>query len=96
MTIIVGYLPAKGGRASLELGVAAGPVRAATRPIAVTTVVPRHWSTPSMAKVDAEFAGWAHEQGEANLRQASAYLADSAPDVEPTLHRWRDGRCRRR
>ncbi len=86
MTIIVGYLPAKGGRASLELGaLLARSGRSET--VAVTTVVPRHWATPSMAKVDAEFAGWAHEQGEANLRQASAYLAERAPDVETTLHR---------
>ncbi|MGS0688014.1 universal stress protein [Nakamurella sp. GG22] len=86
MTIIVGYLPAKGGRASLELAaLLARSGRSET--VAVTTVVPRHWATPSMAKVDAEFAGWAHEQGEANLRQASAYLTERAPDVKVTLHR---------
>ncbi len=86
MTIIVGYLPTKGGRASLEL--AAMLARSGRREeIAVTTVVPRHWSTPSMAKVDAEFAGWAHEQGEAVLQQAADYLAERAPDVAATLHR---------
>ena len=52
MTIVVGYLPAKGGRASLDLAaVLARSGRA--EPVAVVTVVPQHWTTPSMAKVDA-------------------------------------------
>ncbi len=86
MTVVVGYLPAKGGRAALEL--AALLARSGrTEQVAVMTVVPRHWSTPSMARVDAEFAGWAREQGEAILDQASAYLADRAPDVKASLHR---------
>ena len=80
MTIVVGYLPAKGGRASLDLAaVLARSGRA--EPIAVVTVVPQHWATPSMAKVDAEFAAWAHQQGEDALDQARQYLAGKWPDV---------------
>jgi len=66
MTIVVGYLPAKGGRASLDLAAVLARSGSA-EPVAVVTVVPQHWATPSLAKVDAEFAAWAHQQGEAAL-----------------------------
>lgn len=85
MTIVVGYLPAKGGRASLDLAaVLARSGRAES--VAVVTVVPPHWTTPSMAKVDAEFAAWAHQQGEAALDQARQYVAGKWPDVQMTFH----------
>ena len=86
MTIVVGYLPTKGGRASLELACLLAR-SGREEPIAVTTVVPQHWSTPSMARVDAEFEAWAQQQGEAALRTAAGYLADRAPDVPTSLHR---------
>jgi nucleotide-binding universal stress UspA family protein len=85
MTIIVGYLPDKGGRASLDLATllaSSGRKEA----IAVVTVVPQHWSTPSMAKVDAEFVAWADEQGSAALDRARGYLAGKHPEVEATFH----------
>ena len=85
MTIVVGYLPAKGGRASLDLAaVLARSGRA--EPVAVVTVVPQHWTTPSMAKVDAEFAAWSHQQGEDALDQARKYLVDKWPDTAATFH----------
>ena len=71
MTIVVGYLPAKGGRASLDLAAVLARSGLA-EPVAVVTVVPQHWATPSMAKVDAEFAAWAHQQGEDALDQAGS------------------------
>ena len=85
MTIVVGYLPAKGGRASIDLAAVlarSGPAE----PVAVVTVVPQHWATPSMAKVDAEFAAWAQQQGEDALDQARQYLAGKWPDVQVTFH----------
>jgi nucleotide-binding universal stress UspA family protein len=84
MTIVVGYLPAKGGRASLDL--AAVLARSGvTEHVAVVTVVPRHWTTPSMAKVDAEFAAWSHQLGEDALDQARRYLTAKWPDVAATF-----------
>lgn len=85
MTIVVGYLPDKGGRASLDL---ASLLACSGRkePIAVVTVVPQHWSTPSLAKVDAEFVAWANEQGSAALERARAYLSEKHPNVEATFH----------
>lgn len=85
MTIVVGYLPAKGGRASLDLAAALAGSGTA-EPIAVVTVVPQHWATPSMAKVDAEFAAWAHQQGEAALTQARQYLEGKWPSVQAAFH----------
>ena len=51
MTIVVGYLPAKGGRASLDLAAVLARSGVAEQ-VAVVTVVPQHWTTPSMAKVE--------------------------------------------
>ena len=53
MTIIVGYQPDKGGRSTLELATLLAQ-SGRKEPLAVVTVVPQHWSTPSMAKVDGE------------------------------------------
>lgn len=86
MTIVVGYLPAKGGRASLDL--AALLARSgSSEQVAVVTVVPAHWTTPSMAKVDAEFAIWAHEQGDKALATAREYLTTKWADVDASFHR---------
>jgi nucleotide-binding universal stress UspA family protein len=40
-----------------------------------------------MAKVDAEFAAWAHEQGDQALAKAGEYLATKWPDVDASFHR---------
>src|SRR6478735_6125909 len=85
MTIAVGYLPAKGGRASLDLAAVLARSGVAEQ-VAVVTVVPQHWASPSMAKVDAEFAAWAHQQGESALDQARQYLAAKWPDAKATFH----------
>lgn len=86
MTILVGYLPDKGGRAALDL--ATRIARSGTpEPIAVATVVPQAWSTPSMAKIDHEFAEWAQEVGQKAQDRAQEYLRTTAPDVPVTFHR---------
>ena len=71
MTIVVGYLPAKGGRASLDLAAVLARSGLA-EPVAVVTVVAQHWAAPSLAKVDAEFVAWTHQTGEQALDQARA------------------------
>ena len=85
MTIIVGYQPDKGGRSTLELATLLAQ-SGRKEPLAVVTVVPQHWSTPSMAKVDGEFAAWADEQGKAASATAGAYLAQKYPEVEADFH----------
>ncbi|WP_196073481.1 universal stress protein [Nakamurella alba] len=81
MSILVGYLPDKGGRAALDLG--AQLARSGTvEPLVVATVVPQPWSTPSMARVDAEFADWSRQQGEVAANRAREHLAIAAPDLE--------------
>lgn len=84
MTVVVGYLPHKGGRGSLDLGLQLA--HALGEPMAVVTVVPRQWSTPSLAKVDAEFADYARQVGEEAERQSKEYLSDSTVVVETSFH----------
>ncbi len=85
MTIVVGYHPAKNGRATLELAALLARSGRA-EPLAVTTVTPQHWTHSSTFKAGAEFAEWARRQGDAALDQARQYLADKAPDVPATFH----------
>ena len=79
MTIVVGYAVDQGGRAALDLGVQLA--RAAGDSLLAVTVVPRPWPTPSMAKIDGEFADWASAQGAESVAQAKAYLATIAGDL---------------
>ena len=81
MTIVVGFSPEKGGRATLELAVLLAR-SGRVEPLVVTTVTPQHWTTPSMAKVDAEFQAWATGQGDVALQQAQEFLAGKAPELD--------------
>ena len=83
MTVVVGYTPGKGGRGSLDLGLQLA--HALDEPMAVVTVVPRQWSTPSMARVDAEYGEFARQVGEEAERQARAYLVDTETTVKVDL-----------
>ncbi|WP_375430176.1 universal stress protein [uncultured Friedmanniella sp.] len=80
MSVVVGYLPHKGGRGSLDLGLQLA--HALDEPMVVVTVVPRQWSTPSMARVDAEYADYAVQVGQEAERQARAYLTDTTVKVD--------------
>lgn len=82
MTVVVGYTPSKGGRGSLDLGLQLA--HALDEPMAVVTVVPRQWSTPSMARVDAEYGAYARQVGEEAERQAREYLTDTTVTVDVT------------
>lgn len=82
MSVVVGYTPGKGGRGSLDLGLQLA--HALDEPMAVVTVVPRQWSTPSMARVDAEYGEYARQVGEEAERQAREYLTDTTVKVEVT------------
>ncbi|BAK36212.1 hypothetical protein MLP_31980 [Microlunatus phosphovorus NM-1] len=80
MTVLVGYVPHKGGRGSLDLGVQFA--YALGQPMRVVTVVPRQWSTPSLAKVDAEFGEYARLLGEHAEAKAREYLTDTSVEVD--------------
>jgi nucleotide-binding universal stress UspA family protein len=82
VTVVVGYTPGKGGRGSLDLGLQLA--HALDEAMAVVTVVPRQWSTPSMAKVDAEYGEYARQVGEEAERQARAYLTETTVKIEVT------------
>lgn len=76
MTVVVGYLAGKSGAAPLNLAV--GAARTLGTSLTVTTVVPRPWTTPSPARVDAEYAAWADQLAADSAREAGRYL-DSLP-----------------
>jgi nucleotide-binding universal stress UspA family protein len=82
MTIVVGYIPHRGGRGALDLGLQLAHARGEA--MAVVTVIPRQWSTPSLAKIDAEYAEYARQVGEEAEQQARDYLRDTSVEVETT------------
>jgi nucleotide-binding universal stress UspA family protein len=80
VTVVAAYLPDKGGRASLDLAVQL--VRAGNESLTVATVVPRQWSTPSLAKIDAEYAQYARRVGDSAERRGRQYLSEYASDLD--------------
>jgi nucleotide-binding universal stress UspA family protein len=89
VTVVVGYIPHRGGRGALDLGLQLAHARGEA--MAVVTVVPRQWSTPSLAKIDAEYAEYARQVGEAAEEQAREYLTDTSVTVD-TSYRTATGR----
>ncbi|GGL96694.1 universal stress protein [Nakamurella endophytica] len=83
MTIAAGFVPGQGGRAALDLALQLARSGTA-EPVAVVTVVSAGWRTPSPARVDAEFAAWAAEQGARALAAAGEQVAAAGPDVTVT------------
>jgi nucleotide-binding universal stress UspA family protein len=84
MTVLVGYVPHKGGRGSLDLGMQLA--HALGTSLSVVTVVPRQWSTPSLARVDAEYAEFAQQLGEQAEAKAREYLVDTSVDIPIDYH----------
>ena len=85
MTVVVGYLAGKSGNAPLHLAVAAA--RTLQTSLTVATVVPRPWTTPSPARVDAEYAAWADQLAADSAKEAKCHL-DALPDgVQAHLRR---------
>jgi len=89
MTVVVGHLPRPDGHGALDLGLRFA--RARGEPMLVVTVVPRQWSTPSPARVDAEFGEYARRVGVEAAASAGAYLAAAGVDV-PVSYRAVPGR----
>lgn len=80
MTVLVGYLAGKCGPAPLHLAVQAA--RVLRQPLVVVTVVPKPWSTPSPARVDAEFSAYATKLAEESETRAREHLADITAGID--------------
>ena len=84
MTVVVGYLAGKSGAAPLNLAV--GAARTLGTSLTVTTIVPKPWTTPSPARVDAEYAAWADQLSADSAREASRYLDAMPHRIEVRYH----------
>jgi nucleotide-binding universal stress UspA family protein len=73
VTIVVGYLAGKSGAAPLHLAVSAA--RTLRTSLTVVTIVPKPWTFPSPARVDAEYAAWADQLAADSAREAERELA---------------------
>ena len=89
MSIMAAYPPDAHDSGVLELAVTLAQAR--YEDLVVVTVVPPRWSTPSMARVDAEFGEWAAQQADAASRAAHEVIDRLAPDLSVMFHRI-DGR----
>ncbi len=79
MTLVVGYAPHKGDRASIQLG--ATLARSRGQDLRVVTVVPAPWPTPVAGGTDREFARWAQEYGATAVAEAEAEAAELCSDL---------------
>lgn len=84
MTVVVGYLAGKSGSAPLYLALDAARTLGTT--LTVATVVPRPWTYPSPARVDAEYAAWADQLAADSAKEAQRLLASLPHPVEVSFH----------
>ena len=84
MTVVVGYLAGKSGTAPLNLAV--GAARTLRTSLTVATIVPKPWTFPSPARVDAEYAAWADQLAADSAKEAQRLLAALPHPVEVSYH----------
>jgi len=84
VTVVVGYLAGKGGGAALHLAV--GAARTLRTSLTVATIVPRPWTFPSTARVDAEYSAWADQLAADSAREAQRELGSIGDSLEVTIH----------
>ncbi len=84
MTVVVGYLAGKSGAAPLHLAV--GAARTLGTSLTVATIVPKPWTYPSPARVDAEYAAWADQLAADSAREAQRELAAMPHDLAVSFH----------
>ena len=89
MTVVVAYLAGKSGSAPLHLGLAAARTLRTT--LTVATVVPKPWTFPSPARVDAEYALWADQLAFDSAREAQREFdaIGSLPEIKFHSHAHR-------
>jgi len=86
MTVVVGYLAGKAGTSALNLGVEAA--RTLTTSLSVVTVVPKPWTTPSPARIDAEYAQYADKLAADAAAQARECIAGLDDTLEVSFHKY--------
>jgi nucleotide-binding universal stress UspA family protein len=86
VTIIVGYLAGKAGLSALHLGAEAARTRRTS--LAVVTVVPKPWTTPSPARIDAEYAQYADKLAAESATQARECIASLDPVLDVSFHKY--------
>ena len=84
MTVVVGYLAGKSGTAPLHLAAAAA--RTLGSSLTVVTIVPRPWTTPSPARVDAEYSDWAEKLAADSADEVQRFFAALPDPVPVTYH----------
>jgi nucleotide-binding universal stress UspA family protein len=85
VTVVVGYLAGKAGRSALHLAVEAAHTLKTS--LVVLTVVPKPWTTPSPARIDAEYAAWADQLGADSQREAKRCLDQIAIGLDVSFHK---------
>jgi nucleotide-binding universal stress UspA family protein len=86
VTVVVGYLSGKAGISALHLGVeAAGTLKTS---LAVVTVVPKPWTTPSPARVDAEYAQYADRLAADSATQARQCISSLDANLDVSFHKY--------
>ncbi|MDT5304061.1 MAG: hypothetical protein QOG79_7605 [Mycobacterium sp.] len=85
MTVAVGYLASKGGRSPLYL--AAEAARTLKTTLTVVTVVPRPWMTPSLGRIDAEYAQYADQLAANSAKEAQECISSIADGLEVKFHK---------
>ncbi|OPX06417.1 universal stress protein [Mycobacterium sp. AT1] len=86
MTVVVGYLAGKAGTSALNLGVEAA--RTLKTSLSVVTVVPKPWTTPSPARIDAEYAQYADKLAADSATQARQCVASLDDTLEVSFHKY--------
>lgn len=86
MTVVVGYLVGKAGISALHLGVETA--RTLKTSLAVVTVVPKPWTTPSPARIDAEYAQYADRLATDSAAQARECIASLDSALEVSFHKY--------
>lgn len=85
MTVAVGFLAGKGGRSPLYLAVEAAKTLKTS--LTVVTVVPRPWMTPSLGRIDAEYAQYAQQLAASSASQAQECIDSIAEGLDVKYHK---------
>jgi nucleotide-binding universal stress UspA family protein len=85
MTVAVGYLAGKGGRSPLYLAVEAAKTLKTS--LTVVTVVPRPWMTPSLARIDAEYAQYAEQLAASSAEEAQQCIDSISGGITVDFHK---------
>lgn len=85
MTVAVGYLAGKSGRPPLHLAVEAAKTLQTS--LTVVTVVPRPWMTPSLGRIDAEYAQYAEQLATNSAAQARDCIDAIADGLDVRYHK---------